>query len=435
METNDSTEQGPRQGWRRVWAVVKRVVGSTWMVPVFCLVVELLSLVVGAWVGTDRPRTTPAGSMVLEFTTAFALLAIPVVLLWFIGTCFMKQSWGQRGLRLLFTLLLGGATFAVLVMYVVMFAFVNDDHRADNWVVPEGVALEVPADFYVDDDAPDIVKRLAGEQSGHGTSTEKTPLPEGSSPLPPKNLELLAKEHPDLLREFWMRAKLLGRQEYTRCHFCDWPQGGTGYHCTIKLAGTGTTPATKSRDEIFDDSPDTTVSTVEQLENGWSLLSLMREVSFGDGEKLDGERIQAFTVQQYDEHFAELAQHPAMETVETLLPLPQTPCLKLAESAQPGIYSITIWLPKDARRDGHYEIRAFEYNTGTELSLERDPTLKPESGYELANAFVLENPDFMVYTGDWGQYYGSRWQVWFVPNQGEKELVCEQLFLMQGWMR
>lgn len=162
METNDSTEQEPRRGWRRVWAVMKRVVCSTWMVPVFCVAVELLCLVAGYWIGAGTPRTTPVGSMVLEFTTTFALLAIAVVLLWFIGTCFLKQSWGRRGLRLLFTLLLGGASFVVLVLYVMMFAFINDDHMADNWEVPEGVALEVPADLYVEDDAPDIVKRLVG---------------------------------------------------------------------------------------------------------------------------------------------------------------------------------------------------------------------------------------------------------------------------------
>lgn len=41
----------------------------------------------------------------------------------------------------------------------------------------------------------------------------------------------------------------------------------------------------------------------------------------------------------------------------------------------------------------------------------------------------------MVYTGDWEHYYGSRWQVWFVPEKGLREKICEQPFLMQGRMR
>ena len=138
------------------------------------------------------------------------------------------------------------------------------------------------------------------------------------------------------------------------------------------------------------------------------------------------------TIQRFDALFAKLAQNPAMETIDSLLPLPQTPRLQLAESSSRGIYHLTLWLPKDARRDGHYKIRAFEYNTGTKLGIDG---FHSKDVIVLEHALVMVQPDFAVYTGDWGQYYGSRWQVWFVPNQGEKELVCEQLFLMQGWMR
>lgn len=409
METQDNEKQGLRCPWAPV-----NVAGSTWAVPLLLLAVDALCVAAYTWMGLGRMGHTICLSII-----ALSFLAL---VLWFIASLFFKQGWGSRGLRLLFTVLVGGV-------------FLCNNGGPQYWHVPEGVGFKVPAGLSVEEDAPDIVKRLAGTTSEDWTDREHPARPEEASPLPPKNLEFLATEHPDLLRELWMRAKILTKQEYTRCEDFDCPHMGTGYRCTIKLAGTGTAPPTNFREGAFDDSPGTTVRTVEQLENGWSIQSLVKEVSFGNAGKADGERLQGFTVQQYDERFAELAQHPAMETVDTLIPLPQAPRLNLAESFQPGIYSLTLWLPKDARRDGHYEIRAFEYTTGTELSLDRDSTLKPESAYELANALVLMNPDFMVHTGDWGQYYGSRWQVWFVPAQGEKELVCEQLFLMQGWMR
>ena len=295
METLDNGKHGRRSPWEQV----ERVVRSTWMVPLLCLAVNVLCVAAITWMGLGR--TTLIACLCL---IALSFLALA---LWFIASLFFKQSWGSRVLRLLFIMLVGGVFFC-------------NSGGAQYWHVPEGVDFEVPAGLSVEEDAPDIVQRLAGRTSEHGASEPPSTLPEGDFPTRAANME-------------------------------------------------------------------------------------------------------------------KLAQNPAMETVDSLLPLPQTPRLQLAESSSRGIYHLTIWLPKDARRDGHYQIRAFEYNTGTELALDRDPTLKPESGYELANAFVLENPDFMVYTGDWGQYYGSRWQVWFVPNQGEKELVCEQLFLMQGWMR
>ena len=118
-------------------------------------------------------------------------------------------------------------------------------------------------------------------------------------------------------------------------------------------------------------------------------------------------------------------QHPALAA-------PKEPHLHLIEGERPGMYHLTLWLPKNARTDGRFEIKACEYNTGKRLSTTFTP-LKGESGIEQENARVLANPDFFVFTGMPGQYYGSRWQVWFVSKQGERQLVCEQLLLMQGY--
>ena len=361
METLDNEKQGTRGAW----ALVERVVRSTWMVPLLCLAVNLLCVAAITWMGLGRTALIACLCLI-----ALSFLALA---LWFIASLFFKQSWGSRGQRLLFILLVGGVFFC-------------NGGGAQYWHVPEGVDFEVPGGLSVDEDAPDIVQRLAARTSEHGASEPPSTLPEGDFPTRAKNLEKLAQQHPDLLREFVFRAKLLNA----------------------------------------------TADAVEELGNGWTLASYVRKGYDVDGDKAENERLRGYAIQRFDALFAKLAQNPAMETIDSLLPLPQTPRLQLAESSSRGIYHLTLWLPKDARRDGHYEIRAFEYNTGTKLGIDG---FHSKDVIVLEHALVMVQPDFAVYTGDWRQYYGSRWQVWFVPNQGEKELVCEQLFLMQGWMR
>lgn len=42
--------------------------------------------------------------------------------------------------------------------------------------------------------------------------------------------------------------------------------------------------------------------------------------------------------------------------------------------------------------------------------------------------------NFWVLTAEPHQYHGSRWQLWFTPDNGERVQLGEQLFLMQGRM-
>ena len=407
METLDNGKQGRRSPW----ALVERMVRSTWMVPLLCLAVNLLCVAAITWMGLGRTALIACLCVI-----ALSFLAL---LLWFNASLFFKQSWGSRVLRLLLVGGVGGVYFC-------------NGGGAQYWHVPEGVDFEVPAGLSVDEDAPDIVQRLADRTSEHGASEPPSTLPEGDFPTRAENLEKLAQQHPDLLREFVFRAKLLNEPGCIHSEACtDQPGSANMQTCFVRLLCAGMPPSDWRRDP-FERSGNATADAVEELGNGWTLASYVRKGYDVGGDKAENERLRGYAIQRFDALFAKLAQNPAMETIDSLLPLPQTPRLQLAESSSRGIYHLTLWLPKDARRDGHYQIRAFEYNTGTKLGIDG---FHSKDVIVLEHALVMMQPDFAVYTGDWGQYYGSRWQVWFVPNRGEKELVCEQLFLMQGWTR
>lgn len=108
------------------------------------------------------------------------------------------------------------------------------------------------------------------------------------------------------------------------------------------------------------------------------------------------------------------------------------PCIHLSGSA--GIYDVLLRLPQDASSDGAFMVHTEEYTTGK--TVETDPMVHRVSAADRAAArdgvIVIAFPHTRVYSGDEGQFYGSRWQVIFLPDSGEPEQVSEDLYLMEG---
>lgn len=99
--------------------LVKRVVKSTWMVPVLCVAAALLyAAVIGPHAALRS--ASHAWALLGEVTAALALLSFALLLVWLVGSMFLKQTFWQRGLRVLFSLL-GGGTALVIVVGVSLF--------------------------------------------------------------------------------------------------------------------------------------------------------------------------------------------------------------------------------------------------------------------------------------------------------------------------
>jgi hypothetical protein len=135
-----------------------------------------------------------------------------------------------------------------------------------------------------------------------------------------------------------------------------------------------------------------------------------------------------------------LAAKPDWKTIQTLLP-PKgihsgKPSIMLRNSIQPGIYDSEIWV--NPGEPGMIYLKAYEVTTGTPLSVDR----LPEKSNELVgwsdepNQLFLSSTNFTIYEGDWGQPYAARFEVWFIPDSGQKERqLVARVFKIEGWQR
>ncbi len=121
-----------------------------------------------------------------------------------------------------------------------------------------------------------------------------------------------------------------------------------------------------------------------------------------------------------------------------LLP-PQKPArephFRLYNGMQGGMYLMDILC--NPGEPGLLSLRANEITTGARLSEQRLATCT-------ARIFGSDRPgelfpcklDFTIYEGNWEQYYGAHFEVWFKPDSGGPERkLFEENYRIQGWMR
>lgn len=104
---------------------------------------------------------------------------------------------------------------------------------------------------------------------------------------------------------------------------------------------------------------------------------------------------------------------------------------------QPGIYKYDLFLNKIEK--GKVYLKIFEITKNQKLSersIKNKSQIEVENKTEELKRFELKD-DFIIYEGDWGQFYGSRIEVWFKPDDGkksERKLITKN-YIVQGWMR
>lgn len=108
--------------------------------------------------------------------------------------------------------------------------------------------------------------------------------------------------------------------------------------------------------------------------------------------------------------------------------------LQIWNGEQGGIYHYAFYWP--ALSDGEIYLRCFEATKDTELSASR---LKPRTTVRVFghNEFgqVVPPTEFIIYEGDWEDYYAVRVEVWHKPTGGEPHKLMEKIYRMEGWMR
>ena len=112
------------------------------------------------------------------------------------------------------------------------------------------------------------------------------------------------------------------------------------------------------------------------------------------------------------------------------------PELILRNGFQGGLYTGEVWC--NPGEPGDIYLKAYEITKGTRLSKSRLEAACNECvGWsDDPNEQFCTRMDFTIYEGDWEQYYGARFEVWFKPDSGKPERkLLKKNYRIQGWQR
>lgn len=408
-------------------AWIRRVMGRTWGVPVMTLLGSWLCMFAVCGVGG---LTSGAGvwmRMLLGWVTQalwwvmwLLLLGLAAWLLVFTVRRLMQRQWKAL------LAWVWSALAVVLVLpsitagfFVTAFAYYDDftlGISVPEELAPGGVhGMAVPREMHFQpplhegDDAelPAVVQQYADLCK---VDTFMCVSDDEALPATAPNLEKLAAEAPELLHEYGLRAY---------CHEALTP----GFHACRHLESLihPDRSAYLGKRSVSD-------FRLSSLANGWGYM-LGNGHSCSDVFALKG-------MQLLDESLAPLAASPDRETLNSLVPaLPEKPFIVLAQCGQPGMYRVLLVAPADYPA-GTFCVTAREYTQNKTLRIRNRQiqVLRTRDYRQICQ--LSETVDFTVYSGEWGEYYASVWELHFTPDGGtESRCVNSQLYLMQGWSR
>jgi hypothetical protein len=151
-------------------------------------------------------------------------------------------------------------------------------------------------------------------------------------------------------------------------------------------------------------------------------------------------RITKAALAELEREFAALTANPTWDAAVKLLPdgtrVRGKPSIALDASFQGGLYNARIRC--NPGEPGKIHLRAFEITRNHPLSVDRLRTATNEwVGWSADHEEqFLSETHFTIYEGDWEQFYGARFEVWFDPDRGgPARKLLEENFKIEGWMR
>lgn len=332
------------------------------------------------------------------------------------------------------------------------------DGFAENLSLPEGVDLAEPLEGGSFHDAP-------GGPADVFQTAVRTALasPGGDEPcvnLSVPSLARLRKEHPALLERYlaahpgWRVDEERGRRFATRRWMSgdDWSITLHGYYSSFS-AGEG--PRYQTRTTICLSGKPWVRRGGQRVEAGkpakvdlkqgnnlWESLLIVPAgdlliEQFEQSDSLE-RRITKAVFAELQREFTVLAENPGWETAKSLLPpdafVRGESSISLRKN-QGGIYNASIRC--NPGEPGRVFLKAFEITRNHPLSVEKLRTATNEwvGWSDDPEERFLSETHFTIYEGDWEQYYGARFEVWFEPDRGAvKRKLLERGFRIDGWM-
>ncbi len=369
-----------------------------------------LSIIVGGW-----------GLLMVLSLLLGPLWLIVMTVLWI-----KRRQWAQLVWGWVCSACAGGALGVSLVLMLVLTIAGPGDNFAHGLTIPEEVDFVLPRGLRYacnSDASPQAKARIDAAPK----------LPQLSAPgdASAPNLLKLTRDYPQLLQEYLLRclyaeavnpdftAHVLVDSLYLR-HEHD-PQAHFLMKRLEDTVGYG--------DEISVKPGDCPEGQWQfPLENGWSLaLRSPSHARPGEGKLPDC----SSAIARLDAALAPLAQNPTRDYLDCFLPpVPQTPFLSIWSDSS-GTYYMMMVIPADFPQ-GEFDLRAHEYTEGKRVLFSR--RFLPERRLGDVCRVICSDCRVTVESGNWDEFYGSVWEIWFTPTDGgEPRCVNSQNFLMEGW--
>ena len=395
-------------------------------------------------------------------TALFVAAIIPGYL--FVLTIIWIVQRDRSGVRnaFLVTMLLGGGFGTVMIVsFGEWMIGPSRDGFADGLSLPAGVTLEDPK-FPFSNSSGQVSER--DEFQVALLDALKTPAKETASVTADlANFQSLASHHPEILMRFleanpaWRVFQVRGARYATRRWKIDgdwryerhgwyfsshinWENEFFTHRLTIGLDGRpwagNLGGATRMR---AGDTVRLGITTINGVEEGHCVVDAGPMV-VDCFEQSPGKerRLTKAGLAHLEAELGPLAKSPTADTIRASLP-PESirngdPGIVLG--GRRGIYYATIWI--NPGEPGTIYLKAFEITTNHRLSARRLQDKSNErTGWstDLTQKF-LSSTRFTIYEGDAKQFYGARFEVWFVPDSGDSERkLLEKNFRIEGWMK
>jgi hypothetical protein len=420
---------------------------SSWIFFWIPLVVTCASIVISFLLAGDfQPGANVLGGVSLAGLAYFFIAMI----VWF------AKKRPAAGLGALACLLVSGGTLTLSIVVMLVYGFTKGDTFADGLTLPAGVALEEPRDGLpggaplVDDTFQDALR--AAIAGAGGTD------PRITTSIP--SLGTLQKSHPDLLQQYlaahpgWRVYKDGGRKFATRRWAVDgrWETSLHGYYSnfhspsgaefqtrtTLGLSGKAWARGTQSLPTGKTVAPKISMSG-SRHESRLAFDEGDVKVILFEQAVTPERRMTKAAIAEIERELAPIAASPTWATAKARLPAGAittgAPSFTLYNSMQPGIYSAEI--RGNPGEPGRVYLKAFEITKGTQLSRKKleERACEFVGWSKTPGELFLSEVQFTIYEGDWGQYYGARFEVWFDPESGgpERKLI-ESNWKIEGWM-
>jgi hypothetical protein len=374
----------------------------------------------------------------------------------------LQRDWSGVRNAFLMTMLLGGGFGAVMIVsFGEWMIGPSRDGFADGLSLPVGVTLEDPKALSSGSSNPDTDRDRFQEALLNALK-----IPANGPATVPADLvhfEALVTNHPEILMRYleaspaWRvfevrgakyatrRWKIDGEWRYERHGWyfsthINWERDFFTHRFTIGLDGrpwAGTLGgATRMRTGETERLAITTINGVE--ESHCVITAGPMVVDCFEQSPGKERRLTNAALAYLEAELAPLAKSPTAETILASLPTEaiQNGDPGIILSGRGGIYYAEIRI--NPGEPGMIYLKAFEITTNHRLSSKR---LKDKSNERTgwstdSNEKFLSSTRFTIYEGDSKQYYGARFEVWFVPDSGEPERkLLDKNFRIEGWMK